>query len=203
MGCRPDRRGHSALVPGKTGGTRPQRVQSGGGLVSFGGRRASGKCSCNGGNSSRCSAACFLVAAPAPRCALRHSAARRRRCRLPRARNRPAKSGASACWTSTPAALNVKNIDAFRAGMRDARLCRGAEPRHRIPLGDGRLERLPELVAELIRLKCDVMVTRGTPAALAAKDATPTIPIVMAAVGEPVETGAVQSLSRPAATSRA
>ena len=62
---------------------------------------------------------------------------------------------------------------------------------------DGRLERLPELVAELIRLKCDVIVTRGTPPALAAKSATKTLPIVMAAIGEPVEAGLVQSLPRP------
>ena len=62
---------------------------------------------------------------------------------------------------------------------------------------DGRSERLPELVAELLRLKCDVLVTRGTPATLAAKKATSAMPIVMAAVGEPVETGLAQSLARP------
>ena len=97
----------------------------------------------------------------------------------------------------TSAALNVRNIDAFRAGMRTLGYVEGQNLVIDYRSVDGRLERLPELVAELIRLKCDVMVTRGTPATLAAKDATPTIPIVVAAVGEPVETGMVQSLSRP------
>jgi putative ABC transport system substrate-binding protein len=97
----------------------------------------------------------------------------------------------------TSAALNVKNIDAFRAGMRALGYVDGQNLVIDYRSVDGRLERLPELVAELIRLKCDVMVTRGTPATLAAKDATPTIPIVVTAVGEPVETGMVQSLSRP------
>ena len=59
------------------------------------------------------------------------------------------------------------------------------------------LERLPELVAELIQLRCDVLVTRGTPPALAAKRAAGAIPIVMASIGEPVEAGLVESLPRP------
>jgi putative ABC transport system substrate-binding protein len=55
----------------------------------------------------------------------------------------------------------------------------------------------PELAAEMVRLKVDLIVTRGTPAALAAKNATATIPIVMAAIGEPVGTGMVLSLAQP------
>ena len=62
---------------------------------------------------------------------------------------------------------------------------------------DGRFERLPELAAELVKLNVDVIVTHSTPGALAAKQATSTIPIVMAAVGDPVAVGLVASLARP------
>jgi putative ABC transport system substrate-binding protein len=61
----------------------------------------------------------------------------------------------------------------------------------------GQFERLPALAAELVRLKVDVIVTQGTPAALAAKHATTTIPIVMVGVGDPVASGLVASLARP------
>ena len=98
---------------------------------------------------------------------------------------------------TTSAVLNVKNIDAFRASMRALGYVEGQNLVIDYRSPDGRLERLPELVAELIRLKCDVMVTRGTPPTLTAKNATSAIPIVMTAVGEPVETGLVQSLARP------
>jgi putative ABC transport system substrate-binding protein len=60
-----------------------------------------------------------------------------------------------------------------------------------------RLERLPELVAEMVRLQVDVMVVSSTPGALAAKKATTTIPIVMVLVGDAVRSGLVASLARP------
>ena len=72
-------------------------------------------------------------------------------------------------------------LEAFLEGLRDARLCRRPEPRHGVPRGGGQYERLPDLAAELVRLKVDVIVAQVTPAALAAKHATTTIPIVMAA----------------------
>ena len=62
---------------------------------------------------------------------------------------------------------------------------------------EGRYDRLPELAAELVKLNVDVIVTHSTPGALAAKQATSTIPIVMAAVGDPVAAGLVASLARP------
>ena len=62
---------------------------------------------------------------------------------------------------------------------------------------EARAERLPDLVAELIRLKVDVIVAGGTPAPLAAKHATSKIPIVMSSAGDPVRTGLVVSLARP------
>jgi putative tryptophan/tyrosine transport system substrate-binding protein len=62
---------------------------------------------------------------------------------------------------------------------------------------EGHAERLPALAAELVRLKVDVIVIEGTPTAVAASKATRTIPIVMAAVTDPVQLGLVRSLSRP------
>jgi putative ABC transport system substrate-binding protein len=61
----------------------------------------------------------------------------------------------------------------------------------------GQFERFPALAAELVRLRVEVIVAQGTPAALAAKDATTTIPIVMVGVGDPVGSGLVASLARP------
>jgi putative tryptophan/tyrosine transport system substrate-binding protein len=62
---------------------------------------------------------------------------------------------------------------------------------------EGKYERFPALTAELIALKVDAIVTAGTPASLAVKNATTTIPLVMVAVGDPVATGLVASLARP------
>jgi putative ABC transport system substrate-binding protein len=62
---------------------------------------------------------------------------------------------------------------------------------------EGQPERQPELAAELVRLKVDLIVVTGTPQALAAKSATTTIPIVMASVADPVGAGLVASLARP------
>src|SRR5262250_3036955 len=62
---------------------------------------------------------------------------------------------------------------------------------------DGRNERYTEAAAEFVRLKVDVIVTVTTPATLAAKQATAVIPIVFAAVNDPVGTGLVASLARP------
>jgi putative ABC transport system substrate-binding protein len=66
-----------------------------------------------------------------------------------------------------------------------------------VRVAEGRVDRIPEFVAELINLKPDVLVTGTTPAALAAKKATRTIPIVMTAVGDPVGVGIVSNLARP------
>ncbi len=98
---------------------------------------------------------------------------------------------------SAPAALNGKNIDAFRAGMRALGYIEGQNLAIDYRSPEGRPERLPALVAELIRLRCDAIVARGTPLVLAAKRAMAETPIVMSAVAEPVEAGLVESLSRP------
>src|SRR5262249_17361525 len=62
---------------------------------------------------------------------------------------------------------------------------------------DGKNERLPDLARELIRRKVDALVTTGTPAAVAAKQATSSIPIVTAIVADPVGSGLIASLARP------
>ena len=62
---------------------------------------------------------------------------------------------------------------------------------------EGKPDRLANVAAELVRLKVDVIVTLGTPATLAAKQATQTIPIVMVGIGDPLRTGLVASLARP------
>ena len=94
----------------------------------------------------------------------------------------------------SPAAA-AGNIDAFRQGLRDRGWVGGqnitVETRHA-----ERAEWLPDLAAELVQLKVDIIVTWGTPAARAAKKATSTT-IVMAAAIDPVETGLVSSLARP------
>ena len=91
------------------------------------------------------------------------------------------------------------NFDAFLQGMRELGYIEGQNLVIDFRSADGRNERFPDLVTELIRLKVDLILTRGTPAAQAAKNATRTIPIVMAALGDPVENGIIASLARPGA----
>ncbi len=62
---------------------------------------------------------------------------------------------------------------------------------------EGKLERLPELAADLVRLKVDIIVTQGTPAALAAKKATATMPIVMGTASDAIGAGLITNLARP------
>jgi putative ABC transport system substrate-binding protein len=96
---------------------------------------------------------------------------------------------------TTAAAQNAANLDAFRGGLRALGYVEGQNVVIEYRSADGRSERFPELAAELIKLAPDVLVTRGTPAATAAQQATTTIPIVMAAIGEPFRV--VASLARP------
>jgi len=93
--------------------------------------------------------------------------------------------------------LNAANLDAFQQGLRELGYVEGRNFVIEYRSADGRSERFPSLAAELVGLKVDLIVTRGTPASLAAKRATRTIPVVMANAGEPVETGLVISLARP------
>jgi putative ABC transport system substrate-binding protein len=97
----------------------------------------------------------------------------------------------------TPVALSVTNLDAFRQGLRELQYVekQNLVIEYRSP--EGRADRFPDLAHELVRLKVDLILTRGTPAVLAAKNATQTIPIVMAASGDPLGAGVVTGLARP------
>jgi putative ABC transport system substrate-binding protein len=92
-------------------------------------------------------------------------------------------------------ALKPHDLAAFQQGLRALGYVEGQNLRIEYRSADGRPERFPELAQELVGLKVDVITTRGTPAAFAAKNATSTIPIVMAAIGEPLLI--VSSLARP------
>jgi putative ABC transport system substrate-binding protein len=98
---------------------------------------------------------------------------------------------------TTAATLNAANLDAFKQALRQLGYVEGQNLIVEYRSSDGHIERFPQLATDLIRLNVDIIITRGTPTALAAKEATATIPIVMAAIGEPVETGMVASLARP------
>ena len=98
-----------------------------------------------------------------------------------------------------PEGSNTTNLRSFEKGLNELGYAAGQNFVIEYRSADGRAERFPGLASELVRLRVDVIVTRGTPAALAAKRATATIPIVMASSGDPVGTGIVASLARPGA----
>ena len=92
-------------------------------------------------------------------------------------------------------ALNTAELEAFRRGLRELGYVEGQTYKIEYRFADGQAERFPELADELVRLGVDLIVTRGTPATIAAKTATRTIPVIMASVGEPLLI--VDSLARP------
>jgi len=98
---------------------------------------------------------------------------------------------------STNQARGLRLIEPFRQGLRDFGYVEGRSVVLEFRNAEGKRERFPMLAAELVALKVDVIVATGTPAALAAKQATATIPIVFLAVSDPVESGLVTSLARP------
>jgi putative ABC transport system substrate-binding protein len=87
--------------------------------------------------------------------------------------------------------------EAFRQGLRDLGYVEGRNLVIEDRYAEGKLERLPALAAELVALKVDVIVASGTPAALAAKQATRTLPIVFTSIADPVTSRLVTSLARP------
>jgi len=86
---------------------------------------------------------------------------------------------------------------AFRAGLRDLGYQEGQNLIIEYRWAEGHYEQLPAFFAEMVRLNVDVIVTHGTPGALAAKQATTKIPIVLAVVGDAVASGLVSSLAKP------
>ena len=97
---------------------------------------------------------------------------------------------------STPSAETAL-IEAFRQGLRDRGYTEGKDLVIHFRWAEGRSNLIDSIIAEFVALKVDVIVTSGTLAALAAKKATTVVPVVMAAAGDPVNAGVVESLSRP------
>jgi putative tryptophan/tyrosine transport system substrate-binding protein len=95
------------------------------------------------------------------------------------------------------AARNRPYFEAFRQGLRDLGWVEGQNIAIEVRFAEGKTDQLPTLAAELVRLKVDLIVTSSTPAALAAKQATTTIPIVIGFAADPVGSGLVASLARP------
>jgi putative tryptophan/tyrosine transport system substrate-binding protein len=91
----------------------------------------------------------------------------------------------------------VQNLGSFRQGLRDLGYLEGQHLTIAYRSAEDDQSRLPDLAAELVRLPVDVIVTYSTPAIHAAKQATSTIPIVMAASGDPIGTRFIASLARP------
>jgi len=88
-------------------------------------------------------------------------------------------------------------VDAFRQELGKLRWIEGKNFTIEFRFGEGKPERLPELAADLVRLKVDLILVTGAQAALAAKKATTTIPLVMTGATDPVALGLVASLARP------
>ena len=97
----------------------------------------------------------------------------------------------------TSPAINAANLDGFKRGLRELGYVEQRDFVIEYRSADGRNERFPTLATELVRLNVDVIVTRGTPATLAAKNATATIPVIIVGIGDPVGQGIVASLARP------
>jgi putative ABC transport system substrate-binding protein len=109
----------------------------------------------------------------------------------------PAKSRRIGILETVSPSLNMNNLDALRRGLRELGYIENQNLVLEYRSADGDARNLPALADDLVRLGVDLIVTRGTPAARAAKNATETIPIVMAAIGEPLGVGVVESLARP------
>jgi putative ABC transport system substrate-binding protein len=96
-----------------------------------------------------------------------------------------------------PQASNVENFSALRQGLQQLGYVEGQNLVIEYLSADGHADRFPALALELVRRRVDLIVTRGTPAARAAKETTTTIPVVMAAIGEPLGVGVAATLAQP------
>jgi putative ABC transport system substrate-binding protein len=97
----------------------------------------------------------------------------------------------------TSMSINAPNVNGFRQGLRELGYVEGKHFVIEYRSADGHDERFPALATELVQLRMDLILTRGTPAALAAKRATRTIPVVITGVGDPVGQGVIVSLAQP------
>jgi putative ABC transport system substrate-binding protein len=92
---------------------------------------------------------------------------------------------------------SVQPVEAFRQGLRDLGYIEDRNVNFEWRFAEGRLDRVPRIVTELVNLRVDVIFAPGTAAAQAAKKASPTIPIVIATAGNPVGDGLIGSFARP------
>jgi len=97
----------------------------------------------------------------------------------------------------TSAADLSRQTGALRQGLRELGYEEGGNVAFEYRWAERKLDRLPDLAAELVSERVDIIVTHGTPGSRAAKQATSTIPIVIAVIGDPIGNGLVASLSRP------
>jgi putative ABC transport system substrate-binding protein len=102
---------------------------------------------------------------------------------------------------NSTAALEANLIGPFRDGLREHGYVEGRNVVIDFRWAEGNYSRFPKLIAELVSQKPDVIVTAGTPAALAVQKGAPSIPLVMVAVGDPVGSGLVASLALPGGNS--
>src|SRR6516164_7704805 len=110
---------------------------------------------------------------------------------------RAQRSGLEVVGGLSPEWPNTGYVDGLIEGLRGLGYVEGRNIRFEYRWAEGKYDRLPELAADLIRLKVDVIVAFVTKAAEDAKNQTSTIPIVMVGVGDPVGAGLVTSLARP------
>ena len=99
-------------------------------------------------------------------------------------------------FPASPASFALRT-EALRQGLRELGYIEGKTVLIEWRWAENKVEKLPELAAGLVKLRVDIVIANGTPAIRAAKSATTTIPIVMAAIGDPVATGLVESLAHP------
>jgi ABC-type uncharacterized transport system substrate-binding protein len=106
-------------------------------------------------------------------------------------------TGSASCFTARRSRTPRQKSTPFRQGLRELGYIEGQNVTVEYRFASGQLGRLPELAAQLVRLKVDVIVTPGTPQSLTAKQATSTIPIVFAVVADPVGAGLMANFARP------
>ena len=98
---------------------------------------------------------------------------------------------------NSTAALEENLVGPFREGLRNLGYVEGKNILTEYQWAEGKYDRFPALIGELVAQKVEVIVTAGTPASLAVKKAAPSIPLVMIAVGDPIGTGLIKSLANP------
>jgi len=116
---------------------------------------------------------------------------------FPARAQQPAKIPRIGWLTASSLSAQSARIEAFRQGLRDLGYVEGKNIVIEHRFADGKPDRLPALVAELVRLKVDIIVSAGSTPTRAARAATSTIPIVMTNDADPIATGFVASLARP------